>query len=162
MKIWRLEFCQATSSPVLTLDVTVCDVKQLNSLVLPAICKNYNQIPISSKWPFWCTEMANLWLKKYFLSIATYFEPKNSIVFKLFKLYLNYFPHSKISISEHKNGCFEEKRAWLQILEWGSNSTISYLTFDTHDIPGADSIWKWEIYRPHLLVWQFDVIFEFP
>ena len=49
------------------------------------------------------------------------------------KLYLNYFPHSKMAISEHKNGHFEEIRGWLQILELGSNFTIFYLLFDTHD-----------------------------
>ena len=69
------------------------------------------------------------------------------------KLYLNYFSHSKMAISEHKNGHFEEIRGWLQILELGSNSTIFYLLFDTHDSPGAVFIWKWEIYRPYLLVW---------
>ena len=68
------------------------------------------------------------------------------------KLYLNYFPHSKMAISEHKNGHFEEIRGWLQILELGSNFTIFYLLFDTHDSPGAVFIWKWEIYRPYLLV----------
>ena len=40
------------------------------------------------------------------------------------KLYLNYFPHSKMAISEHKNGHFEEIRGWLQILELGSNFRI--------------------------------------
>ena len=57
-----------------------------------------------------------------------------------------------MAISEHKNGHFEEIRGWLQILELGSNSTIFYLLFDTHDSPGAVFIWKWEIYRPYLLV----------
>ena len=59
-----------------------------------------------------------------------------------------------MAISEHKNGHFEEIRGWLQILELGSNSTIFYLLFDTHDSPGAVFIWKWEIYRPYLLVWS--------
>ena len=68
------------------------------------------------------------------------------------KLYLNYFPHSKMAISEHKNGHFEEIRGWLQILELGSNSTIFHLLFDTYDSPGAVFIWKWEKYRPYLLV----------
>ena len=68
------------------------------------------------------------------------------------KLYLNYFSHSKMAISEHKNGHFEEIREWLQILELGYNSTIFYLLFDTHDSPGAVFIWKWEIYRPYLFV----------
>ena len=62
------------------------------------------------------------------------------------KLYIDHFPHSRMCISECKNGHFEEIRAWLQILEWGSNSTIFYLTFDTHDNPGAVFIWKWEIF----------------
>ena len=70
------------------------------------------------------------------------------------KLYLNYFPHSKMAISEHKNGHFEEIRGWLQILELGSNSTIFHLLFDTYDSPGAVFIWKWEKYRPYLLVWR--------
>ena len=56
-------------------------------------------------------------------------------------------------ISEHKNGHFEEIRGWLQILELGSNSTIFHLLFDTYDSPGAVFIWKWEKYRPYLLVW---------
>ena len=68
------------------------------------------------------------------------------------KLYLNYFPHSKMAISEHKNGHFEEIRGWLQILELGYNSTIFHLLFDTYDSPGAVFIWKWEKYRPYLLV----------
>ena len=59
-----------------------------------------------------------------------------------------------MAISEYKNGHFEGIREWLQILEWGSNSTIFYLTFSTHDSLGAVFIWKWEIYRPHLLVCQ--------
>ena len=58
-----------------------------------------------------------------------------------------------MAISEHNNGHFEEIRGWLQILELGSNSTIFYLLFDTHDSPGAVFIWKWETYRPYLLVW---------
>ena len=37
-----------------------------------------------------------------------------------------------MAISEYKNGHFEEIRAWLQILEIGSNFTIFYLSFDTH------------------------------
>ena len=57
-----------------------------------------------------------------------------------------------MAISEHKNGHFEEIRGWLQILELGSNSTIFHLLFDTYDSPGAIFIWKWEIYRPLLLV----------
>ena len=57
-----------------------------------------------------------------------------------------------MAISEHKNGHFEEIREWLQILELGYNSTILYLSFDTHDSSGAIFIWKWEIYWPHLLV----------
>ena len=69
------------------------------------------------------------------------------------KLYLDYFPHSKMAISEHKNGHFEEIRGWLQILELVSNSTIFHLLFDTYDSPGAVFIWKWEKYRPYLLVW---------
>ena len=46
---------------------------------------------------------------------------------------MNYFSHSKMAISEHKNGHFDEIRGWLQILELGSNSTIFYLLFDNHD-----------------------------
>ena len=37
-----------------------------------------------------------------------------------------------MAISEYKNGHFEEIRAWLKILEIGSNSTIFYLTLDNH------------------------------
>ena len=88
------------------------------------------------------------------------------------KLYLNYFPHSKMAISEHKNGHFEEIRGWLQILELGSNSTIFHLLFDTYDSPGAVFIWKWEKYRPYLLVcmiitaylirlWQFHLAHQY-
>ena len=69
------------------------------------------------------------------------------------KLYLDYFPYSKMAISEHKNGHFEEIRGWLQILELVSNFTIFHLLFDTYDSPGAVFIWKWEKYRPYLLVW---------
>ena len=68
------------------------------------------------------------------------------------KLYLNYFPNSKMAISEHENGHFEDIRGWLQILELVSNSTIFHLLFDTYDSPGAVFIWKWEKYRPYLLV----------
>ena len=57
-----------------------------------------------------------------------------------------------MAISEHKNGHFEEIMGWLQILELGSNSTIFHLLFDTYDSPGAVFIWKWEKYRPYLLV----------
>ena len=57
-----------------------------------------------------------------------------------------------MAISEHKNGHFEEIRGWLQILELVSNSTIFHLLFDTYDSPGAVFIWKWEKYRPYLLV----------
>ena len=60
-----------------------------------------------------------------------------------------------MAISEHKNGHFEEIRGWLQILELGSNSTIFHLLFDTYDSPGAVFIWKWEKYRPYLLVCFF-------
>ena len=59
-----------------------------------------------------------------------------------------------MAISEHKNGHFEEIRGWLQILELVSNSTIFHLLFDTYDSPGAVFIWKWEKYRPYLLVWS--------
>ena len=75
------------------------------------------------------------------------------------KLYLNYFPHSKMAISEHKNGHFEEIRGWLQILELVSNSTIFHLLFDTYDSPGAVFIWKWEKYRPYLLVCTMTKVF---
>ena len=51
-----------------------------------------------------------------------------------------------MAISEYKNGRFKEIRAWLQIPEWWSNSAMFYLTFDTHDNPGAVFIWKWEIF----------------
>ena len=57
-----------------------------------------------------------------------------------------------MAISEDKNGHFEEIRGWLQILELGSNSAIFHLLFDTYDSPGAVFKWKWEKYRPYLLV----------
>ena len=127
-----------------------------NSVEFPTICRICNHAPISSKWPFWFTEMAILWLKKYFSSIATYLEPKNTIFDQqiVFKLFSNYFQHFKMAITEYKNGHFEEIRAWFQILDWGSNSAIFCLKFDTHDSPRVVFIWKWEIFRPHLLVWH--------
>ena len=60
----------------------------------------------------------------------------------IYELYLNYFLPSKMAISEYKNGHFEEIGAWLQILQMAGNSTLFYLSFDTHDSPGAVFIWK--------------------
>jgi hypothetical protein len=70
--------------------------------------------PQNAKRLFWFTEMAILRLKKYFSSIATYCL---SLQFLINELHLNYFPLSKMAISEYQNGHFEEIRAWLQILE---------------------------------------------
>ena len=42
-----------------------------------------------------------------------------------------------MAISEHKNGHFEKMAAWSQILQIVGNSTLIYLSFDTHDSPGA-------------------------
>ena len=42
-----------------------------------------------------------------------------------------------MAISEYKNGHFEEIAAWSQILQIVGNSTLIYLSFDTHDSPGA-------------------------
>ena len=39
-----------------------------------------------------------------------------------------------MAIPEYKNGHFEE---WSQILQIVGNSTLIYLSFDTHDSPGA-------------------------
>ena len=66
-----------------------------------------------------------------------------------------------MAISEHKNGHFEEIRGWLQILELVSNSTIFHLLFDTYDSPGAVFIWKWEKYRPYLLVCDIIILSHF-
>ena len=129
-----------------------------NSVEFPTICRICNHATISSKLPFWFTEVVILKLKKsIFYQLQHFWSLK--IQFLIKELYLHYFPHSKMAISEFKDGHFRiqkwpfwRKRAWLQILEWGSNSTISYLTFDTHDSPGAVFIWKREIYRPRLLV----------
>ena len=42
-----------------------------------------------------------------------------------------------MAIPEYKNGYFEEMATWSQILQTVGNSTLIYLPFDTHDIPGA-------------------------
>ena len=34
--------------------------------------------------------------------------------------------------------------AWLQILQTVGNSTLFYLSFDTHDSPGAFFMWKFK------------------
>ena len=57
-----------------------------------------------------------------------------------------------MAIPEYKNGYFEEMPAWSQILQIVGISTLIYLSFDTHDSPGAVFIQKWEVYSPHLLV----------
>ena len=58
-----------------------------------------------------------------------------------------------MAIPEYKNGHFEEMAAWSQILQIVGNSTLIYLSFDTHDSPGTVFIQKWEIFSPYLLVW---------
>ena len=42
-----------------------------------------------------------------------------------------------MAIPEYKNGHFEEMAAWSQILQIVGNSTLTYLSFDTHDSLGA-------------------------
>ena len=42
-----------------------------------------------------------------------------------------------MAIWGYKNGHFEEMAAWSQILQIVSNSTLIYLSFDTHDSPGV-------------------------
>ena len=42
-----------------------------------------------------------------------------------------------MAIPEYKNGHFEKMAAWLQILQIVGNSALSYISFDTHDSPGA-------------------------
>ncbi len=42
-----------------------------------------------------------------------------------------------MAIPEHKNGHFEKMATWLQILQIVGNSTLIYLSFGTHDSPGA-------------------------
>ena len=39
-----------------------------------------------------------------------------------------------MAIPELKNGHFEEIGGWLQILQIVGNSTLFYLSFDTHDM----------------------------
>ena len=57
-----------------------------------SICRICNLAPIPSKGPFWFTEMVILRLKKYFSSIATYLEPKNSIFDRW--ILFNFFFHT--------------------------------------------------------------------
>ena len=47
-----------------------------------------------------------------------------------------------MAIPEYKNGHFEEMAAWLQILQIVANSTLFYLSFDTHDSPESVFIYK--------------------
>ena len=42
--------------------------------------------------------------------------------------------------------------AWSQILQIVGNSTLIYLSFDTHGSPGTVFIQEWEIFSPDLLV----------
>ena len=42
-----------------------------------------------------------------------------------------------MAIQDYKNGPFEEIGAWSQILQIVANSTLFYLSFDTHDSPGS-------------------------
>ena len=44
-----------------------------------------------------------------------------------------------MAIPEYKNGHFEEMAAWSQILQIVGNSTLIYLSFDTHGSPGLSS-----------------------
>ena len=45
-----------------------------------------------------------------------------------------------MAIPEYKTGHFEKMTAWLQILQIVGNSTLIYLSFDTHDSLGAVSV----------------------
>ena len=47
-----------------------------------------------------------------------------------------------MAIPEYKNGHFEEMAAWSQILQIVGNSTLFYLSFDTHDSSGFIFIWE--------------------
>ena len=47
-----------------------------------------------------------------------------------------------MAIPEYKNGHFEEMGAWSQILQIVGNSTLFYLSFDTHASPGSVFVWK--------------------
>ena len=103
--------------------------------------------------------MAILIPKKYFLSIATYLEPK--IQLRPDVTFANYFHYSKTANVLYKNDRFEEVGAWPKILEKEPNSTIFYLIFDTHDSPGFVFIWKCKSYSHQLLVCSsFLLIFE--
>jgi len=42
-----------------------------------------------------------------------------------------------MAIPEYKNGHFEKMAAWSQILQKEVDSTLIYLSFDTHDSPKA-------------------------
>ena len=42
-----------------------------------------------------------------------------------------------MAIPEFRNGHFEEMAALSQILQIVGNSTLIYLSFDTHDSPGV-------------------------
>ena len=42
-----------------------------------------------------------------------------------------------MAIPEYKNDHFEKMAAWSQILQIVGNSTLIYLSFDTHNSPGA-------------------------
>jgi hypothetical protein len=56
--------------------------------------------------------------------------------------------HKKHAIPNH----FEEMAAWSQILQIVGNSTLIYLSFDTHDSPGAVFVLKWEMFSPNVPV----------
>ena len=45
----------------------------------------------------------------------------------------------KMAILVNQNGHFEYMGVWLQILQIVGNSTLFYLSFDTHDSPGSVS-----------------------
>ena len=59
--------------------------------------------------------------------------------------------------------------AWSQILQIVGNSTLFYLSFDTHDNPGPVFIWKsefledlemWEKFESNLPVWIMVLLSE--
>ena len=115
-----------------------------NSVKFPSICRICNNAPISSKWPFWFTEMAILKLKKYFLSIATYLKPKKTIFDQ--QIVFNFF-------STHKNGHFRiQKFPFWRNKGMDANSGMKECTYNIWHPWQLWSRLHMESYRPHLLV----------
>ena len=58
-------------------------------------------------------------------------------------------------VAIHEKHFFSLKMgAWLQILQVMGNSTLFYLLFDTHDIPGSIVIWKSNLLLKDLEFWE--------